>query len=272
MHMELVKLAHLQDVEQETVRLQAQVAGYSQNILRREADLQQTTRALEGNRQALANELNARRRMESDTDDLRQKSRRYKAQLDSVQSDSQAKALEHQIAFCKQEIDRLEELELTSLMQTESLESAQRALDETLANQKLALEKEQAAAQLGRNNDEAKLRDLNSERNEIRASVEPSLLASYDRLSTAKKIAVAHVEAQRCSACQMMVRPQKWNEIRGGALHFCESCGRFLFYNPAVDLTDAIPVPPATKKPSGPARHGQSGAAPTGSDPHSRED
>ncbi len=273
MHAELAKLAHLQDAEQQAAALTAQLASYSQKISAREAAVLETTRLLEENVRALAKESAARRRMESETEDLRQKGARYRVQLDSVQSDDQMKALEHQIAFCKQEIDRIEELEFASLMQTEALETQQRTLDETMVNQKLALANEKADAQLGRDRDENQRVELMQERNAIRASVDATLLAEYDRISAARKFAVAQVERQRCSACQMMVRPQRWNEIREGAVHFCESCGRFLSYNPAVDLTDAIQLPPAGKKPAGPAQtSSQSQAAATGSDHPVRED
>jgi hypothetical protein len=115
------------------------------------------------------------------------------------------------------------------------------------------------------------LAELQQERASLRDGIEPSMLVEYDRIAGGKKNAVARVENQRCSACQMMVRPQRWNEIRGGAVHFCESCGRFLHYDPAVDLSDAIQLLPAAKKPSGPA-HTTSPSAATGSDHPKRED
>ena len=273
MREEIAKLAHLQDVEQQILALTAQVAGYKQKISAREAALAQTERELEVNIQALAREASERRRMESDTEDLRLKSARYRAQSDSVQSDSQMKALEHQIAFCKHEIDRIEDLEFASLIQTEALDTQQRILHETIANQKQSLDNEKADAQLGQSRDSARLAELYRERDEARDSLEPGLLAEYDRISASRKTAIAHVERQRCSACQMVVRPQQWNEVRDGKVHFCESCGRFLFYDPAVDLTDAIQLPPAAKKPAGPAKtSSHSAAAAAGSDHPARED
>jgi hypothetical protein len=36
---------------------------------------------------------------------------------------------------------------------------------------------------------------------------------------------------QKCAACQMLVRPQRWNELRNDQMLPCESCGRLLYYD-----------------------------------------
>ncbi|MFP5231602.1 MAG: C4-type zinc ribbon domain-containing protein, partial [Acidobacteriota bacterium] len=47
----------------------------------------------------------------------------------------------------------------------------------------------------------------------------------------------------KCSACQMMVRPQRWNDLtdrdpnseHANTIFTCETCGRMLYYDPRRD-------------------------------------
>lgn len=251
---DLAKLAQLQEMEQEAARVTERLAELPRQVKAREEALAATRRQIDQNTELTAQQAAQRRSLESDIEDQRNKQQRYRAQLDAVQSDSQAKALEHQIAFCAQEIDRLEDAELASLMRTETLETERRHLDETAANQQAVLETTSSETQETEQSDRNRLAELAGERELLRSAIEESLLSEYTRITAARKFAVARVENHQCSACQMVVRPQKWNEIRAGAVHKCESCGRFLLYDPAIDVAGTMNQPLEAKRPAGAAR------------------
>ena len=69
-------------------------------------------------------------------------------------------------------------------------------------------------------------------------------MAGYDRIR--KKwgsIVIAEVVDGRCSACQIVLRPQHMQDLKkGDSLMLCESCGRFLFLNPPVSFEDVAAV------------------------------
>src|SRR5271168_1836845 len=79
------------------------------------------------------------------------------------------------------------------------------------------------------------------------AEIAESALSIYDRIAKAKGTAVAEALNQKCMACQMMVRPQRWNDLRDRnneeTMMSCESCGRLLYYDPARDSPQRKTVP-----------------------------
>jgi predicted nucleic acid-binding Zn-ribbon protein len=95
--------------------------------------------------------------------------------------------------------------------------------------------------------DKVLLAAIEEKRKAVRAEIGEAALANYDRIAKAKGTAVAEALNQKCTACQMMVRPQRWNELRDRSndenMMTCESCGRLLFYDPARDAPQRKTVP-----------------------------
>jgi RNase P subunit RPR2 len=97
--------------------------------------------------------------------------------------------------------------------------------------------------------DEARLKELYAECNQLRSGVKDDLLDLYDRVLKARKTAIAEAREQRCTACFVLLRPQKWNEIKEETQIFtCDSCGRILFYDPAHEPPPPPPDPKKKKK------------------------
>ncbi len=70
-------------------------------------------------------------------------------------------------------------------------------------------------------------------------------ITAYDRIRKKWRggQVVAEAVAGRCSACQILLRPQYLQDLRKASqLMFCESCGRILYYNPPVSFEDAATV------------------------------
>jgi predicted nucleic acid-binding Zn-ribbon protein len=247
MHPDLEKLIVLQGHDVEAKRLRDEMAALPKQV----AALETKAKATEGQRAVIANliakEEALRRRQESDVKDHQAKIARIRKQMDLATTTVQVTAFEHEISFAQAEIARLEDAEIESMERSEGLESQKKLADEALTDALATLERERVRATETIAQDKALLAAVEEKRKVERAEISESALSTYDRIAKAKGTAVAEALNQKCMACQMMVRPQRWNDLRDRnneeTMMSCETCGRLLYYDPARDSPQRKTVP-----------------------------
>ncbi|GAC1360095.1 MAG: hypothetical protein NVSMB3_07900 [Acidobacteriaceae bacterium] len=239
MHPDLEKLIVLQRLDLELNRLREEITALPRRLAGLAARSSAAQASLLGFEESLAKEEKLRRSLESDTKDQSQRAARLRRQMDVVTTTAQADALEHEIAHASSEIERLENTELESMERTELLERQRAVASEELRSAEETLERERLRAADVISKGQLRMRQLEAERAEVRPAITDVALATYDRVAKAKGTGIAEGVDHKCSACQMMVRPQRWNELldrsNDQSMMTCESCGRLLYWDAARD-------------------------------------
>jgi len=245
MHPDTDKLMTLQRYDLEAKRLREEMAALPKMV----AQLETKAKATVGQRAVvidlIAKEEVLRRRQELDVKDHQAKIAKIRKQLDNATDIKQMTAFEHEIAFAQAAIGKLEDAELESMERSDELEAQRKVADEAVAaaEAKFIGERERAVAAIAK--DKTELAELEVKRTAERAAIGEDALSMYDRIAKAKGTGIAEVHLQKCTACQMMQRPQRWNDLRDRGiqeLFTCESCGRLLWYEPARDSPQRKPV------------------------------
>jgi uncharacterized protein len=243
MNIDLEKLIILQAQDLELKRLREELAAAPLRVAAAEKSLRASEAALEHARQSLKKEETLRSGHELEIADRKTKITRLRKQMETAANAAQISALEHEITFAEQAISKLEDEELISLERTDAFTNARSAATDSVAanTAALATERERTAGIIEHNN--ASIVSIEAERKALRAefttSTAEATLSSYDRIAKAKGTAVSEALDHKCTACQMVVRPQRWNDLTGrdheDTLFTCETCGRMLFYDPRRD-------------------------------------
>jgi predicted nucleic acid-binding Zn-ribbon protein len=244
MQAQIENLVKLQSVDLERARITTAARALPAEVAQAKAALAATEQQAAAASNALNNEESLRTRLEREIAAQRQKAARFRTQLDSVKTADQAAAIEHEIRFAAAEADRLESEEFTSLERSEAQEAALAAARARVESLAAALDKTRARAALRQQEFAAELAALNLEREALRPLIEPQSLIRYDRLSGSRGTGLARAENQQCTGCRMGVRPQTWNQLRDGDLLACDSCGRLLYWDPAMTPAPPAPQPP----------------------------
>ena len=243
---DLELVSRLQTLDLKIGELQREVAALPKHIAQIEKTLDGHVRRLEADRAALSANQKERKRLEDDIKVQEQKVSKLRDQMLGAKTNEQYRAFQHEIEYCEKEVRKSEDRILDLMGESEPLEKNVKAAEAALKEEKQQVEAEKTSAREATAKDEQQLEGLRADRKTIVAGLTPELNRAYERIR--KKwhgTVVAEVVEGRCNACQIVLRPQFFQDLkRGEELMFCESCGRIIFYNPPVSVEQNMMTAP----------------------------
>jgi uncharacterized protein len=240
---DIENLLKLQGVDKEIRRLHDEIAQFPKRIAVIEQKLAGTKSQLEKAQAAVKGDEAARRKYDTTISDLRGKISKYRDQSLDVKTNDQYKALMHEIQFAEKEIGATEDKILELMVNADARDKEVKAAQAELKAETAEIEKEKEIARQRTAEDEKLLADERAKRDGLRGGVDEDLLRQYERVSKFRGSGIAEVRDHKCMGCQVMLRPQTYNDIRTGQhIVFCDSCQRVLYFNPAEELKEQAPM------------------------------
>ena len=244
MHPDVHLVIQLQSLDHRITTLEKEVAALPKHIAVIEKALESHIRKLEADKAALSANQKDRKKLEGDIQMHQQKISKLRDQILGAKTNEQYKAFQHEIEFIENEIRAAEDRILDLMSESEPLDLNVKKAEKALGEEKKQVEAEKTQARERTAADQKELEVLRQERTQSVSKLPKPALFAYEKIRKKwSNTVVAEAANGRCSACQINLRPQFLQDLRkGDQLMFCESCGRFLYYNPPVSFEDAAAV------------------------------
>lgn len=241
MHPDIKLILDLQHLDQQISHFQKEIAALPKHVAGIEKVLDTHNRRLEADRAALAGNQKERKRLDGEIQVQNQKISKLRDQMLSAKTNDQYRAFQHEIEFCEKEIRRHEDRILELMTESEPLDQAVKIAEGALKKEKEVVDAEKKAAVQKTDADKKLLDGLLAQRKAVTDLLKAPLLKEYQRIRLKWKSNLVAAEANdgRCTACNMSLRPQFFQDLRRGEMVMaCESCGRFLYYHPPVVIDE----------------------------------
>jgi predicted nucleic acid-binding Zn-ribbon protein len=240
---EIENLLKLQDADKEIRRLRDEVAELPKRVAVIEQKLAGTKAQLDKAQASVKADEAARRKYDTAISDLRGKISKYRDQSLDVKTNDQYKALLHEIQFAEKEIAANEDKILELMVNADSRDKEVKAAQAELKAETAEIEKEKEQARQRTAEDEKLLAEWRGRRDQLRSGIREDLLRHYERVSKFRGSGISEVRDHKCMGCQVMLRPQTYNDVRSGKeTVVCDSCQRILYFNPAEELVEQKPT------------------------------
>jgi len=231
---DLERLIQLQDIESRAAVASKAIADAPGRIAALDALLQSATTALAAAKQSLADNQTKRRSIDNDLTAAQQRVDKYKEQIMAVKTNEQLHAMQHQMKSVEDDIGKQEERVLVNMMSADEInatikkaEAALKAAQAKMASERGTIESEVKAHQ-------ATVAECNAGRAAIVAAMDnKGAVDTFQRIAKVRGTAVARAEGERCTICQVRLRPAVFAEVRkNDQIIQCDSCNRILFFIP----------------------------------------
>jgi hypothetical protein len=243
MHPDVQLVVQLQTLDHKISALEKEVALLPKHVAVIEKTLDAHLRKLEADRAALVANQKERKNMDGEIQLHQQKISKLRDQMTGAKNNDQYKAFQHEIEYLEKEIQKCEERILVLMSQSEPLDAAVKAAEVALKQEQTQVNAEKSRAQQRTAKDQAELDELRPQHQAIMTQMPRPIAQTYLRIRKKWNGSVAaEAISSRCTACQIVLRPQVFQDLKKlDQIINCESCGRFLYYNPpqlAVDVTN----------------------------------
>ena len=231
---DLERLIELQDIESRAAVASKAIAEAPARIASLDALLQSATAALAAAKQSLTDNQAHRRSIDKDLISAQQRQEKYKEQLMSVKTNDEYRAMQHQIEAVGAEVLQHEERVLVSMMEADDVNAGIRKAEAALKAAQAKVSAERGAIENEAKANQAALAELNAARDRIVGALDnKGVIDTFQRIAKVRGSAVARAEGERCTVCQVRLRPAVFAEVRkNDHIVQCDSCQRILYFIP----------------------------------------
>ena len=236
---DLERLIQLQDVESRAAVANKAIAEAPGRIAALDALLHAATTALAAAKQSLEDNKTARRSIDKDLLADQQRLEKYKEQIMAVKTNEQLHAMQHQIKAVEDDIGKQEERVLVNMMAADEINAAIKKAESALKAAQAKMASERGVIESEVQTHQATVAECAAARAAIVAAMQDKgVVNTFQRIAKVRGTAVARAEAERCTVCQVRLRPAVFAEVRkNDQIVQCDSCNRILYFIP--------PKPPA---------------------------
>jgi len=243
---DLERLIELQEIESRAAVANKAIADAPGRIAALDALQQSATATLAAAKQSLEDNKTARRSIDKDLTAAQQRHEKYKEQIMAVKTNEQLHAMQHQMKSVADEVLLHEEHVLVNMMDADEINARIKKADSDLKAAQVKVSTERAVIETEVKAHQSTVTECNAARQAIVSAIDnKGALETFQRIAKVRGTAVARAVDERCTVCQVRLRPAVFAEVRKNEqLLQCDSCNRILYFVPAKAPAPAAPVAP----------------------------
>jgi predicted nucleic acid-binding Zn-ribbon protein len=254
MHPAIPHLVELQRVDLQIAGLRAELESLPKSMKEANLKISGAQGGVVAATQALAQIVAERKKWEFESQQWKDRAKKFRQQSSAVKTNEAFRALQHEIANAEAEVTKAEDRQLELMMSVEDLErgvkqaeTRLREDEQEVATQRKAIESE--------GTEKKKLLDSRlAEREKILQPIPDDMRDLYARLAKRHNgMAMAQARDGQCRGCGMRVLPHILQELRmetSEELFRCEGCGLILYSLDPVPVTQPGGGPPKAPSPA----------------------